>query len=156
MKLKVLFLLMALITLGCSTAQEATPVPPQTEIPTDTPTPQSLDNTRRASLEIQYELLRQTQEQAATIWTDLQAGRAVPCTTTVEIPFSPSAITGDDSISQHLYQTALALQDAVALWEAECQNPRQQPPPDVIERGVLAALAAGDSLRQAQELLASE
>lgn len=155
MKFKNLLLMLLVIGMGCTPSPENTPAPSSTEAPTSSPTPPTLDTTRRTALEIQYELLRQTQTQIADVWQGLQSGQTVTCATTVAMPFSPSAISGSDPISQHLFQTALALQDAVSLWAVECQNPRSQPPPDVIERGVLAALAAGDSLRLVQELLAT-
>lgn len=154
MKLKILLLLIVLSSFGCTLAQDDnTPVPTHTAAPS--PTPPSLDRTRRAALEVQYELLRQTQEQIVGVWQDLQAGQPVACIPSIEMPFSPSAITGEDEISQLLFQAALAVQDAVSLWDVECQNPRPQPPADVIERGVLAALAGGDALKLVQDLLAT-
>lgn len=156
MKLKILLLLIVLSSFGCTLAQDDnTPVPTHTAAPSPSPTPPSLDRTRRAALEVQYELLRQTQEQIVGVWQDLQAGQSVACTPSIEMPFSPSAITGEDEISLLLFQAALAVQDAVSLWDVECQNPRSQPPADVIERGVLAALAGGDVLFLVQGLLAT-
>ena len=68
------------------------------------------------------------------------------CAAELKPQISPDALTSDDPISLTLQQAAIEIQTAVNLWQAECQNPRPQPPPDVIDRGIRAALAAGTAL----------
>jgi hypothetical protein len=136
---------------GDNDARPATPVTPSLSI-TLSPSPENLSN--RPTLEAQAEALRQSQQAIEAIWSDLQAGQTVACTTTVTLTVPPGAITGDDAVSGLLFQTAVAIDQAVALWEAECQNPRTQPPAATIDRGLREALAAADALDEARQLLA--
>jgi hypothetical protein len=115
-----------------------------------------LDPAQRSLLEGQYELLRQSQSQIEEIWTDLRNGNDVSCATALQIPLSPDDIIGTDPVSLALFDTAIDLEQAFGLWQAECDNSRSQPPADVIDNGVRAALAAGDKLRNAENLLAEE
>jgi len=151
-------LLILLILTGCGGEDEnnkpSNPTPeitPTTEIEV-TPAP-TLSDTERQQLEVSYSVLSEAHTQIEGIWTDLQAGQSVECTTPLNPQISPDALTGADVISQTLQQAAIEIETAVNLWQAECQNPRPQPPADVIDRGVRAALAAGQALEAASELL---
>lgn len=155
-----LFMLVVLLV-ACGGEKDETPEATSTPAPvqpTATLAPieteaATLDPQLRPTLEAQYESLRQSQQQIETIWRDLQAGQAVPCSTEITTPISPQALNSDDPVSQTLFRAAVSIDQAITSWQAECQNPRQQPPPDVIDRGVLTALAAGDALREAATLL---
>lgn len=126
--------------------------------PANTPTMQieatpTLTNELREQLESTYSILSEAQAQIETVWSDLQAGRTVDCAAALNQQISPDALSSDDPISLTLQQAAIEIQTAVNLWQAECQNPRPQPPPDVIDRGIRAALAAGTALDAASVAL---
>lgn len=131
---------------------ESTPeIPPTVEIEV-TPFPTLTDDLRQ-QLEFTYSILSEAQAQIETVWTDLQAGRTVDCAAALKPQISPDALSSDAPISLILQQAAIEIQTAVNLWQAECQNPRPQPPPDVIDRGIRAALAAGTALDAASVAL---
>lgn len=117
-----------------------------------TPFP-TLTDELREQLESTYSVLSEAQAQIETVWSDLQAGRTVECAAELKPQMSPDALVGDDPISLTLQQAAIEVQAAVNLWQAECQNPRPQPPPEVIDRGIRAALAAGTALDAASVAL---
>ncbi|MBL1136894.1 MAG: hypothetical protein HND46_16430 [Chloroflexi bacterium] len=117
-----------------------------------TPFP-TLTDELREQLESTYSVLSEVQAQIETVWSDLQAGRTVDCAAALKQQISPDALSSDDPISLILQQAAIEVQTAVNLWQAECQNPRPQPPPDVIDRGIRAALAAGTALDAASVAL---
>ncbi len=126
--------------------------------PATTPTMQiaatpTLTDELREQLESTYSILSEAQAQIETVWTDLQADRTVDCASALKQQVSPDALSSDDPISLILQQAAIEIQTAVNLWQAECQNPRSQPPPDVIDRGIRAALAAGTALDAASVAL---
>lgn len=113
----------------------------------------TLDPVQRTMLEGQYELLRQSQSHIEGIWTDLRIGNEVSCATELQFSLSPDDITGSDPVSVALFDAAVELETAYGMWQAECDNNRSQPPADVIDGGVRAALAAGDKLDDAEDLL---
>ncbi len=151
MRYLLLFILLALILIACggdSEDEENAILSTLTPTAEDQSAP-TLDPALRETLEFQYEALRQSQEQIETVWQDLQAGQPVSCTTIVEVNVPPEAVTGMDA----LFRAAVEIDRAVGLWEAECQNPRPHPPPEIIDQGLRAALAAGDALRDAEAIL---
>ncbi|MCQ3932303.1 MAG: hypothetical protein DPW16_17780 [Chloroflexi bacterium] len=113
----------------------------------------TLTDELREQLESTYSVLSEAQAQIEKVWSDLQAGRTVECAAELKPQISPDALSSDDSISLTLQQAAIEVQTAVNLWQAECQNPRPQPPPEVIDRGIRAALAAGTALDAASASL---
>jgi hypothetical protein len=102
---------------------------------------------------MQYETLRQAQDQLETIWSDLKGGQTVQCSADLPRLIAPDAISGQDEASLALRRAAAEIDTAISLWVAECRNPRPQPPPEIIDRGLRAALAAGDALREAEQAL---
>jgi hypothetical protein len=150
-------LFILLILTGCGEDENNKPSDPTPEItPTTeievTPAP-TLSDAERQQLEASYSILSEAHTQIEGIWSDLQAGQSVECATPLNPQISPDGLAGEDVISQTLQQAAIEIETAVNLWQAECQNPRPQPPADVIDRGVRAALAAGQALEAASELL---
>ncbi len=134
------------------TTETNTPVATETLSTTEIESP-TLDPAQRTILEGQYELLRQSQAQIEGIWTDLRIGNEVSCATELQFPLSPDDITSSDPVSVALFDAAVELETAYGMWQAECDNNRSQPPADVIDGGVRAALAAGDKLDDAEDLL---
>jgi hypothetical protein len=93
------------------------------------------------ALQQDYESLHESQQAIGKIWEDLAANQDVQCGS-----YPPPA--------DLLRRAAIDIDHAIAVWKAECANPRRTPPPDVIDEGRLAARSAGDALRQAETLLA--
>ncbi len=139
----ILLLVCLLVACGSESDDEPRPVPSTTGVATLEPVPE-----RRSTLEYQYELLRQSQSEIEQVWRDLQMGRSVACTTVVEMAISSTVIT-----EPILIRAAIETEEAIALWKAECQNPREVIPFEIIDRGLRSALAGGDALRQYRELL---
>ena len=109
-------------------------------------------------LQQDYESLRASQQAIGEIWEKLAANEEVSCGNYPDV-LSPETISaGDDPAYQPLADllrsAAVDIDHAVAVWKAECANPRRFPPPDVISEGRLAARAAGDALHEAETLLA--
>ncbi|MBI5927870.1 MAG: hypothetical protein HY862_01065 [Chloroflexi bacterium] len=155
-RIGILALLIALMLSGCGGDKQNDDKSDAT--PSITPTNQALSSPTltddlRQQLESTYSILTEAQTQIEGVWSDLQAGQAVDCATSLKPQISPDALTGDDTISLILQQAAIETQTAVNLWQAECQNPRSQPPPDVIDRGIRAALAASTALDAASAAL---
>lgn len=127
---------------------------PSTSQPADDESP-AFDSETRLQLESQFAAVQQAQQQIETIWLDLRAGKQVTCSTVVELTVIPEMITGEDEVSVDLRRAAQATREAISLWQNECLNPRAQPPANIIDQGVRAALAASDALNQAQQGLES-
>lgn len=146
------FLLFVLVLAACSGDDEpekpATAQPPTaTAIPvTVQPT---LSTELRLAAEGQYEQLRQLHVQMETIWDALLKGETAQCGEIYNV-LSPEFVSAD---LVELRRAAIELENAVLLWQAECENPRSQPPPDVIDRGVLMVRAAGDALALVEQTL---
>jgi hypothetical protein len=152
------FLVVMLWLVGCNTTVEKTSVPVATQTPaTETPpipTPQpTLEVSLRLTLETQFDDLQAAQEAIAEVWQGLQRNQSVSCAQELPRLESPATYAGENPISVQLFSAALFLDTAYDLWQTECQNPRQQPPPDVIDQGVRAALSAGDALTSARQML---
>ncbi len=144
-----LLILLILSACGDNTSNDNKPesTPPNTPtIEIEVTSLPTLTDELREQLESTYNILSEAQAQIEAVWSDLQAGRTVDCAAELKPQISPDALTSDDPISLTLQQAAIEIQTAVNLWQAECQNPRPQPPPDVIDRGIRAALAAGTAL----------
>jgi hypothetical protein len=125
--------------------------------PTDELAPGTLSPVRLA-LQQDYESLHESQQAIGKIWEDLAANQEVPCGSYPDV-LSPDAISAEDDpayqpLADLLRRAAIDIDHAIAVWKAECANPRQMPPPDVINEGRLAARSAGDALREAETLLA--
>lgn len=144
-----LLIMLMLSACGDNTSNDDKPESTPASTPTieieATPFPIMTD-AQREQLESTTSILSEAQAQIEAVWSDLQAGRAVDCAAELKPQISPDALTSDDPISLTLQQAAIEIQTAVNLWQAECQNPRSQPPPNVIDRGIRAALAAGTAL----------
>jgi hypothetical protein len=109
-------------------------------------------------LEQDYEALLGSQQAVSEIWDNLAANQEVQCGN-YPVVLSVEAISaaGDPAyqpLADLLRSAASDLDRALAVWKAECGNPRRMPPPDVINEGRLAARAAGDALKEAEPLLA--
>lgn len=128
-----------------------TPAPPTSTVAPTTP-PDLL------RYQDQYERLVEANRAIAAVWDGLASGEQVQCGSYPDFP-APEAIptatatTGDTSLAVHLQDAAIAVDEAVTLWRAECNNPRPTTPPDVIDQGRLATRTAGDALRSAASLL---
>jgi hypothetical protein len=125
--------------------------------PTGEPSPGTLSPVI-LDLQQDYESLHESQQAIGKIWEDLAANQEVQCGSYPDV-LSPDTISaGDDPAYQPLAdllrRAAIDIDHAIAVWKAECANPRQMPPPDVIDEGRLAARSAGDALRRAETLLA--
>jgi hypothetical protein len=126
------------------------PSPP----PTDT-APATLDADRQQYLD-QYERLQIAQRAISGVWEGLARGEQVQCGDTPDYPAPESITSSNDTqaaLADHLQGAAIAINDAVNLWRAECRNPRPTIPPDVIDEGRFLTRAAGDDLRAASDLL---
>ncbi|GAB4419187.1 MAG: hypothetical protein Kow00106_15340 [Anaerolineae bacterium] len=140
------------------------PTPPRTPA-TVTPGPQTLPITPSyptlvpALLDLQrdYEALVTAHQTLSAIWEELAHGNAVRCGTTPFVP-DPAGISAADDptyrdLAETLRQAAIELARSRDLWRAECASPRPQPPPQVINEGLLTVRAAGDALREAASTL---
>jgi hypothetical protein len=113
----------------------------------------TLEPALRLTLEPQYDELVTAQQAISEIWQNLQAGRGVACNTQLPVLPSPDVYQSDDEITNRFFEAAVNLQEAYRLWNTECLNPRPQPPPEIIDQGLRAALSAGDRLREAETFL---
>lgn len=144
-----------------STSQPDTTPTPQSEILSASPTPETdlnlttptLNTQLRPTFETQYDELQAVQTAIEGIWSDLQTGENVGCAD--ELPFlpAPQNYEGEHPVSDLLYSAAVSLDTAYSLWTAECNNPRAEPPPEIVNQGLLAALSAGDSLQSVADIL---
>ncbi len=132
------------------------------EKPTKTPSPNDLAPATQspvmADLQRDYEALSGAQQAVSEIWDKLAANQEVQCGNYPDV-LSPEAISAADDpayqpLADLLRSAAVDIAHALAVWKAECSNPRRMPPPDVIDEGRLAARAAGDALKEAETLLA--
>jgi hypothetical protein len=146
---------LALLLAACggdsNSSDKHTPVPTATTPPTLSP---ALANLRR-----DYQALSAAQQAIGTVWENLATGQQAQCGTYPDV-LSPDSISAEgdstyEPLAQLLRRAAIATDQAVTLWRAECDKERQNPPPDVIDQGRLAARAAGDALREAGTLLAA-
>lgn len=123
--------------------------------PTNTPeiiASPTLSAETRQNYEQQFESLRQLHTSMDGVWGAISRGEKVQCGE--EYPLiAPEQV--EQPIERELYTAALELADAVRLWQAECENPRSNIPPDVIDRGLRMVLTAGDALREAEKLLSN-
>lgn len=160
-------LILVLFLTACEDSEtDATKLPsstdtPETDLLVASPTPETdlglatptLDTTLRLSLETQYDELQAAQIAIENVWSNLQKGETVVCSD--ELPFlpEPQNYEGEHPLNDDLYTAAVFLDTAYSLWEAECLNPRSQPPADIINQGLLAALSAGDNLQTVFDVL---
>jgi len=135
---------------------------PRTPTPTEAPasTAPPTGSPARDALARQYERLRDAHRAIGPVWESLAAGGQVRCGAPIQA-LSPAAISaeGDPALASaagHLRDAAVALDGAARLWQAECANPRPQPPADVINRGRLAVRDAGAALDVAARELGIE
>ena len=138
-----------------SDVNEATATRNVTAVPTLTSATPSIAPEVRPTLEAEFDELRTAQETITGIWSSLQNGEEVSCADELPEFGLPQAYQRDDVVSDLLFSAAVHLDTAYRLWEAECQNPRSQPPPEVIDQGLREALAAGDDLKDAGLILSN-
>lgn len=110
-------------------------------------------------LQHDYEGLVTAHQALSAIWEELARGTAVRCGTLPQVP-DPAGISAADDpayrdLAETLRQAAIELTRSRDLWQAECSAPRPQPPPQVIQQGLLAVRAAGDALRRAETSLSA-
>lgn len=146
-----------MILMACGTSDDT---PDTRHHPSPSPPPASPVPTlsqERIELKQQHAALQTSYDAIALVWEGLATGQQIQCAPPPDIP-APESITQRNEVqlallSELLRTAAGELRRAAILWQAECANPRPVIPPDVIDRGRLATRAAGDALRQADELL---
>lgn len=110
-------------------------------------------------LQHDYEALVTAHQDLSAIWEGLARGSAARCGALPFVPDPAGIGTADDltyrDLAETLRQAAVELTRSRELWQAECASPRPQPPPQVINEGLLAVRAAGDALRKAASTLPS-
>jgi hypothetical protein len=151
----------SLMLVGCQSSEDDSSEDNEDSSPSSTESPNgnfnnaqpTVDTVLQAELANYYTQISASQAGIAEVWTKLQGGEAVACSTPIYPLISFELITGQDELSLTLRRAAEATNEAIRLWEIECQKPRPEPSPDVINQGVLAALGAGDALREAELLL---
>ena len=166
MRYLTLILSLSLILTACGTDAEkstAQPAPtvttpseilrspaPETDFTQAAPT---LDSQLRPTFEAQYDELQIAQVAIEQVWSDLQIGESVACAD--ELPFlpAPQNYEGEHPVLNLLYSAAVSLDTAYNLWTAECNNPRAEPPPDIVNQGLLAALSADGDLQAVADIL---
>ena len=146
----VALLVMALAACGGKDTNQRTDKtpPPEDNVPAATLSPVLVD------LQQDFEALRGSQQAISQIWDQLAANQQVQCGNYPDV-LSPESISAAadpayQPLADLLRSTANDLNHALSVWKAECANPRQMPPPDVIDEGRLAARAAGDALNVAE------
>lgn len=144
-----LFLVMVLA--ACSSTQDKDTSAPSATAQPPTATP-ALSLEARLQAEEDFEQLRQLHSQMQTVWEALQRGETAQCGEGYR-SLSPESLPDGDPLNTRLRLAAAQLLEAVQLWQAECANPRQNVPSDIIDRGVLAVRGAGDALREVELLL---
>jgi hypothetical protein len=160
LRLTILWIMLGYMLVACGGEdKKETPQPTNTLpatvatlAPTATVSASAIAPEIRPTMEVQYEELRQAQTAIESVWSRLQAGESVACSEALPILGSPEAYQ-DQAL---LYQAAQDVREAYNLWEGECQQERAQPPFEVIDRGLRAALSAGDNLRAVEELLGQQ
>jgi len=110
-------------------------------------------------LQQDYEQLSKARRTMSDIWEGLASGKSVRCGNYPEVP-SPSGITDEGDVTySHLAATlrdaAIALNQSITLWKAECSSPRPNPSPERINEGRLSTRRAGDLLGEASQLLSA-
>jgi len=108
-------------------------------------------------LQRSYESLRESHQAITEVWESLATGKQVRCGEYPEA-LSPESLTAEgetalEPLAALLRRAAIEIDQAASLWKAECLKPRANPSLDVINRGRLAARAAGDALTEAEGLL---
>ncbi|MCI0709687.1 MAG: hypothetical protein L0154_05935 [Chloroflexi bacterium] len=134
---------------GATATRNVTAVPTVSLAPATPTIPPDI----RPTLETGFDELQTAQETIAGIWSSLQSGEEVSCADELPEFGLPQAYQGDDAVSVLLFSAAAHLDTAYRLWEAECQNPRSQPPAEIIDQGLREALSAGDDLKDAEAIL---
>jgi len=144
---------------GCG--KETNPAPTATPRLQSTPPAPTFSTQSPLLLDLQhdYEALVTAHQTLSAIWEGLARGAAVRCGTLPQVP-NPAGISVTDDptyrdLAESLRQAAIELTRSRDLWQAECATPRPQPPPQVIQQGLLAVRAAGDALRKAESLLSA-
>jgi hypothetical protein len=152
---RMMFVLLVFALAACGgkhTDQKATETPPPGDLAPATLSPVIIE------LQQDYEALLGSQQAISEIWDKLAANQEVQCGNyPVVLSAETVSAAGDPAyqpLADLLRSAASDLDHALAVWKAECANPRRMPPPDVINEGRLAARAAGDALREAEPLLA--
>ena len=150
MKKLLLVLSVVVLLLAACGSDDDSPAPAETSAPAN-------DTSISTRLARDYESLNVAYQTIGNVWEGLASGEQVQCGTYPEAPAPEDISAGDDDALQPLAdllkQAAIELQSAINLWQAECNNPRTTIPPDVIDEGRLSVRAAGDTLREANDLL---
>jgi hypothetical protein len=153
---RILYILLALALVACGDDRDKDN---HNEKPENTSSPSSATlSPALVDLQQDYESLRESYQAISEIWDKLATNQTMQCGNDPAV-LSPEAISaGDDPTYQPLAdllrRAAIDLDHSLTVWKAECINPRQNPSPDVINEGRLAAGSAGDALREAETLLA--
>ncbi len=157
-----LYLLLAsMVLLGLLTACDGDPDGHATETPSSHPTSTALPTPPAELRQLQghYERLQTAHRAIAAVWEGLATGKQVQCGDYPDYPAPESITTGTtgdlNELVEHLQSAAIAIDEAVTLWRAECDNPRPITPPEVIDRGRFAARTAGDILRDIEGVLSA-
>lgn len=148
-------LLVSLLAACGSEPENRATATPSPAPPTASPTPSA----ELRQLQMRYERLQAAHRAIAAVWEGLASGEQVQCGNYPDYPAPESITTGatDDQaeLAELLQSAAIAIDEAVTLWRAECDHTRPTTPPDVIDRGRLAARTAGDILHDIETLLSA-
>lgn len=152
----VLMPLLALLLAACGGNGDDSPLPDPSPTASSPATPATLSPTL-VRLQQDYELLDAAHSTMSTIWEGLATGEAVQCGTYPEL-INPDGISNEGdtqltALAENLRQAAINLDQSVRLWRAECNNPRTNPSPDIINEGRLVTRSAGDALAAARATL---
>lgn len=133
--------------------------PGTTPPPNITPTvsPSATDSPALAELRRQYGEIDAARIAIARVWEGLATGEQMRCGDFPSVTPPENINDGGDPaltlLAEELRSAASATEQAINLWRAECQQPRQNIPPDVINEGRLAVRGAGDALTAAADYL---
>lgn len=153
--------LLAMMLVACEGDSEQPPRTPPTVVPWSQPAPAgpAIPTLSPVLLDLQrdYEALSAAYQALSAIWEGLAHGDSVRCGALPVVP-DPAGINARGlaayaDLTAALRLAAIELMRSRDLWQAECLNPRPQPPPATISNGLLAVRAAGDALHEAETLL---
>jgi hypothetical protein len=108
-------------------------------------------------LQRDYESLRESHQAISDVFEALNALEQVQCGTYPEM-LGPESISAEndpvyESLAETLDQAAIAIEEAVTVWQMECERPGGRVDAATIRSGVLITRAAGDRLDEAETML---